>query len=153
MRVDRCTGVWSRTLGRALAPVAIIGRLCKERTGTIHHSVICLTQRGSTRSVTYFAEPKFVPVDGKGKPSPPAPPHTEMVLPLLRQHFGDHVVLHMIDTTIKWSVAEEIPDRETSTVLTAITMRWFAVFGPPDVIEGDQEGALGSKEGGVWAAR
>ena len=63
------------------------------------------------------------------------------------------IVLHMICVTIKWSVTEEIPDRLTETVLNAITLRWFAVFGPPAVIEGDQEGALGSAEAAVWAGR
>ena len=50
-------------------------------------------------------------------------------------------------------VTEEIPDRSTDTILNAIAMRWFAVYGPPAVIEGDQEGALGSAEAAVWASR
>ena len=63
------------------------------------------------------------------------------------------IVLHMICTTIRWSVTEEIPDRLTETILSAITLRWFSVFGPPEAVEGDQEGALGSAEGAVWASR
>ena len=64
------------------------------RTGTTHHSVICLTQRGSTKTVMYMCEPKFVPVDAHGKPSAPPLPTTETVLLLLRKHFGQNVVLH-----------------------------------------------------------
>ena len=66
----------------------------KTRIGTTHHNVICLTQRGSTKCCMYVCEPKFVPVDEKGKPSPPAPPSTALVLPMLAKHLGEHVVLH-----------------------------------------------------------
>ena len=66
----------------------------KKRVGTIHHSVICLTQRGSTKFVAYLCEPKFVPVAASGKPSPPALPSVELVMLLLSKHFGKWVVLH-----------------------------------------------------------
>ena len=66
----------------------------KRRSGTIHHSVLGLMQRGSTKAVLYFAEPKFVPVAENGKPSPPSLPTTSLVLPMLAKHFGKWVVLH-----------------------------------------------------------
>lgn len=66
----------------------------KERTGTVHHSVICLTQRGSTKQVMYMCEPNFVPVAESGKPSPPSLPSIDLVLPMMSKHFGDFVVLH-----------------------------------------------------------
>jgi hypothetical protein len=66
----------------------------KVRTGTIHHSVICLTQRGSTKLLAYLCEPKFVPVAASGKPSAPALPSVELVLPLLSKHFGKWIVFH-----------------------------------------------------------
>ena len=63
------------------------------------------------------------------------------------------VIVHVIDVTIKWSMARVVPNRETATVLGCVTEHWFAMFGPPDVIEGDQEGALAGNESGVRAAR
>ena len=66
----------------------------KRRIGTTHHSIVCLTQRGSTRQCVYFCEPKFVPVADSGKPSPPALPSVALVKPLLSRHVGQHVVLH-----------------------------------------------------------
>ena len=66
----------------------------KVRTGTVHHSVICLTQRGSTKQVMYLLEPHWVPVAESGKPSPPSLPTVDLVLPMLSKHFGDHVVFH-----------------------------------------------------------
>ena len=42
----------------------------------------------------YSCEPKFVPVDQRGKPSPPSLPTCDLVLPMLTKHFGEFVVLH-----------------------------------------------------------
>ena len=58
----------------------------------VGHSVICFTQGGSTSTVIYLLEPKFVPIDAAVKASSSAPPSTDMVSLLLRRHFGDHVV-------------------------------------------------------------
>ena len=66
----------------------------KVRIGTRHRSVICLTQRGSTKQFMYMCEPKFVPVSASGKPSPPSLPTVALVLPLLSKHFGEYVELH-----------------------------------------------------------
>ena len=66
----------------------------KRRVGTWHHSVVALTRRGSTQGVAYLCEPKFVPVDDSGKPSPPSLPSVALVLPILSRHLGNRVVLH-----------------------------------------------------------
>ena len=66
----------------------------KKLVGTKHHSVMCLTGRGSTQTVVYGSEPVFVPVDKNRKQSRPPLPTTELVLPMLSRHFGDCVVLH-----------------------------------------------------------
>ena len=66
----------------------------RQRTGTSHHSVIVLSQRGSPRQVLYSCTPNFVPVSESGKPSPPSLPTIDLVLPLLAKHFGKFVVLH-----------------------------------------------------------
>ena len=67
----------------------------QQRVGTIHHSVVALTRRGSTQTVAYLCEPKYVPVNEEtGKPSPPSLPSTALVLPLLTRHLGNRVVLH-----------------------------------------------------------
>ena len=88
----------------------------KVRIGTRHHSVICLTQRGSTKTVMYMVEPKFVPVDDRGKPPPPSLPSTKLVLPLLRKHFGNFVVLHT-DGAEAYSGACEMLRHEGYTVV------------------------------------
>lgn len=67
--------------------------------------------------------------------------------------FEEYVIVHMICCTIKFTVAEITPSRETKDILDVITMRWIRPFGPPEVLESDREGALNSEEARVWAAR
>ena len=46
-----------------------------------------------------------------------------------------------------------MPDRQTATILGAITQLWFRIFGPPVRLTSDHEGALDSDEGRAWATR
>ena len=64
-----------------------------------------------------------------------------------------HVVLHMIDVCLRFAVATIIANRTTEVVLEAITRFWFRVFGPPQRITSDHEGALDSDAGRTWATR
>ena len=66
----------------------------RKRVATIHHSVLVMSQRGSTRQVLYVMEPKRVEVDAQGKPGPPPPPSDAMVVQVLLKHLGDFVVVH-----------------------------------------------------------
>ena len=62
-------------------------------------------------------------------------------------------VLHMIDKCIRWGMAVIIPNRETTTILNAITAGWFRLFGPPKKMSSDKEGAIVSDAGALWADR
>ena len=55
---------------------------------------------------------------------------------------GTHVVLHMIDRCIRWSVGVEIPDRTTPSILNGIRDGWINQFGSPAELISDQEGGL-----------
>ena len=68
--------------------------VARTRIGTWHHSVVILTKRGSTQQLLYMCRPKFVAVDKRGKPGPPALPTNEFAVHLLSKHLGGFVVLH-----------------------------------------------------------
>ena len=59
----------------------------------------------------------------------------------------------MICVCIRFSVALLLDDKETPTILNAITHMWFRLWGPPKRIVGDQEGALNSDAARAWATR
>ena len=65
----------------------------------------------------------------------------------------EYIVLHMIDEAIRWTATALIPDRQTQTILSAITLAWIKLYGPMQTLVSDQEGALASEEGAVWAER
>ena len=37
----------------------------------------------------------------------------------------DYILLHMIDECIRWSVVEEIPNKEPDTILECMMIRWI----------------------------
>jgi hypothetical protein len=94
MIFENCQVEANETVVRKEKVYATLPDKSKVRTGTIHHSVICLTQRGSTKQLMYLCEPKEVAIAASGKPSPPALPSVALVLPMLAKHFGNFVVLH-----------------------------------------------------------
>ena len=55
---------------------------------------------------------------------------------------GTHVILHMIDRCIRWSVGVEIPDRTTPSILNGIRDGWINQYGSPAELISDQEGGL-----------
>ncbi|CAK0834374.1 unnamed protein product [Prorocentrum cordatum] len=63
------------------------------------------------------------------------------------------IVMHMLDTLVRFSVAAIIPDRNTGTIIGAVTHYWFRLFGAPAVLTSDREGALDSDEARSWASR
>ena len=64
-----------------------------------------------------------------------------------------YIILHLICECIKRTVAEEITDKETHTILAMMTARWIRVFGPPELMIWNGEGAMGSDEAKTWATR
>ena len=44
---------------------------------------------------------------------------------------GTHVILHMIDRCIRWSVAVKLPDRTTDSILDGIRSGWINQYGCP----------------------
>ena len=65
----------------------------------------------------------------------------------------EHVVLHLIDEAIRWTATALLSDRQTQTILSAITSNWIRLYGPMESLVSDQEGAVASEEGAVWAER
>jgi hypothetical protein len=65
----------------------------------------------------------------------------------------DWKILHAVDEAIRWSAAVIIPNREAGTIIRALTQLWFRIFGPPNLIISDHEGAIDSEEASVWAER
>jgi hypothetical protein len=62
-------------------------------------------------------------------------------------------VVHTICLCNKWAQGMFVKSKEPEDVLPAIVHVWFRVYGPPKFLVSDQEGALFSDEGGVWADR
>ena len=42
-----------------------------------------------------------------------------------------HKILHLVDVATKYSVAVKIPNKESSTIITAVFKHWIAYFGAP----------------------
>eukprot|EP00975_Prorocentrum_lima_P054764 11479864-Prorocentrum_lima.AAC.1 len=59
----------------------------------------------------------------------------------------------MVCLCIKWAPAVFVPDRDPETILPALVHMSFRVYGPPKYIVSDQEGALYSDQGVIWADR
>ena len=113
----------------------------KVRTGTIHHSVLCLTQRGSTKQVMYLCEPKFVAVAASGKPSPPALPSVQLLLPVVSKHFGQFVALHSDGAEAYAAVCKKLREEGFTVVQDHVVhsaQQWTA-FGK-HVVGADWEG-------------
>ena len=59
------------------------------------------------------------------------------------------VMLHLIDECTRWTVAVLIPNQEQSTVMEAMKKHWFKLYGYPESIISDQEGAIKDHETGA----
>ena len=55
---------------------------------------------------------------------------------------GKHIIVHLVDSAIRWAVAEEVTNKDVDTILTAIVLRWITPFGPPLTFVCDGESAL-----------
>ena len=60
--------------------------------------------------------------------------------------YRDKIVLHMIDRTTRFTVARRITSKHLDSVVEGIMSHWVGLFGPPNRITSDQEGALQSPE-------
>ena len=57
---------------------------------------------------------------------------------------GKHMIVHLVDSAIRWAVAEEVNNKEVNTILDTIVLRWITPFGPPLTFVCDGESALRS---------
>ena len=55
---------------------------------------------------------------------------------------GKHIIVHLVDSAIRWAVAEEVSNKDVDTLLTAIVLRWIQPFGAPLTFVCDGESAL-----------
>ena len=60
--------------------------------------------------------------------------------------YKDKVVLHMIDRTTRFTVARKVESKHLDCIIEGIMSHWVALFGPPNQLTSDQEGALSSPE-------
>ena len=51
-----------------------------------------------------------------------------------RAQADDHVILHLICECIKWTVAIKVNDKETGTILEAMTTWWIRQYGAPEIL-------------------
>ena len=58
--------------------------------------------------------------------------------------YETHILLHLLDECIRWTVCVESPSRETMDILRSLVVNWFQPFGAPEYIVADGEGALAS---------
>ena len=62
-------------------------------------------------------------------------------------------VLRLIDETIRYSVAGEISFCKAENIFEELHSRWVSIFGAPEVIITDQEGAFKSEIGVTFCQR
>ena len=62
----------------------------------------------------------------------------------------DKIVLHVLDVCTRFTMAEEVANRNTDELLSTLQKTWFKMFGPPRVIVIDQEGGLSGPEAAAW---
>ena len=61
-----------------------------------------------------------------------------------------HIILHMVDECIRWSVAVEIPTKTVGDITEAIERYWLQLYGKPDLMIWDGERAMVSNEASEW---
>jgi len=44
----------------------------------------------------------------------------------------DMIIIHLIDEATRFSICELIPNKQTTTIIDAVTLCWFKYFGPPE---------------------
>ena len=65
----------------------------------------------------------------------------------------DGIVAHLICLCIRWAQGVFVQSREPRDIFPALEHLWFRVYDKPTFMTSDQEGALFSDEGGIWADR
>ena len=65
----------------------------------------------------------------------------------------EHIVLHMVDEATRWSMADEISDKETETLIACMGFMWFRIFGAPNLLISDTEGGIASDDFGTFLVR
>ena len=65
----------------------------------------------------------------------------------------DYIILHLIDSAIRWTATALIPDRTSESIIKAITTNWLKLYGPMIALVSDQEGGLTSEVAAIWAEK
>ena len=92
------------------------------------------------------------------------PGHRSMVTTRFAEKFNEsvemdllfvesHIILHLIDTHIRWTSTTLLEDRNASTIIKAITRSWLRLYGPMTALVSDQEGGLTGDQAAIWAER
>ena len=82
-----------------------------------------------------------------GQPAGPSVPAGPIRAPT------DHIVLHLVDECIRWSVAVCIRSKTPEDTIEGIVMHWLKIFGAPEMMIWDGERAMVSAEALNWASR
>ena len=82
-----------------------------------------------------------------GQPAGPSVPAGPIRAPT------DHIVLHLVDECIRWSVAVCIRSKTPEDIIEGIVMHWLKIFGAPEMMIWDGERAMVSAEALNWASR
>ena len=64
-----------------------------------------------------------------------------------------YVILHMIDTCIRWSAGKLVFGRDFDSLKTGMYDIWFSKFGYPQELVGDKEGSLDTEEAAAHFAK
>ena len=62
---------------------------------------------------------------------------------------GVLIILHMICEATRWSVTVLLEGKKSEHIMPAIINCWFRIWGPPETITADHEGALCSEEASI----
>ena len=61
--------------------------------------------------------------------------------------------LHVIDVALRFGLAWRTPTKQLEDLVKLFKRRWMEIFGPPENLTTDQEGALAHAEFGRWCER
>ncbi len=63
------------------------------------------------------------------------------------------MISHLLDEAIRWTVANHLPDKTATSIITDIQTHWVKAYGPMKCLVADQERGLLSEEAAQWMDR
>jgi len=67
--------------------------------------------------------------------------------------YKSHIILHLVDSCIKWSSAGIMPSRSTADLLSTIGRIWISLFGPMQTLVFDHESGIDTETAGTLLSR